>query len=155
MQGKLFVCFNQPFPHPIHTLSQKPLYQPYFSFPRRHELQKHKRTVAMLLSCWALMLPTNKACSSEDFRLMFSPHPHYEKECKQKETARHQPSTNLERICGCGRGHAREGGRTRMGCCFLLGLFTSPKRNPWNTTVLSLGLQLYEFPHAVNLHPLL
>lgn len=49
---------------------------------------------------------------------------------------------------GGGKDGRREGGG---GCSFLSAVFTSPNRNPWNTTDLSPGPRLCESSHAVNL----
>lgn len=61
----------------------------------RPELQKHKHTVATLLSCE----DGNKAGSTENFHLIFTTTHRAEKkkECKQKKTAR-QEKHQLERI---------------------------------------------------------
>lgn len=68
---------------------------------------------------------------------------------RQQDGEEHQLGENLRVWERTGRWKGGE--RGREGCSFLFRLFTSPKRNPWNTTEPSLGPQRNQFSHAVNL----
>lgn len=142
------ICYQTP-PSSSCMQLQKPLYNPIFS-RKNNEAQTPKTCC-----CYAAKLrgqQQNKACSTASFPLDFTLQP----ACKEKENVnkrgqKDRKSTNLQRSSGCGREREAEGGRGREGCCSLLVLFTSPKRNPWNTADLCPEPRLGWLSHAVNL----
>lgn len=104
-------------------------------------------------SCQAVRTATNKAGSTENFQWILTPtrpaktHTHTQKNVnkrRQQDRKSAELGENLRVWERTGRGWERG----REGCSFL---FTSPKRNPWNTTELSPGPRLRDFSRTVNL----